>query len=103
MVACHVVAYTMFSKIKNINFLNLTQVNDPFVADAKASMFINRLASRISGWIPEKSAPTAPIHTGGFLMGSAASAALFPSKKARETAMAVQAAEDARASNSLKL
>ena len=86
-------AYGMFSKVQFLNYVYLTQNSDAPVPDAKPGTYIQRLHSRLSSFMPARLAPSAPMTSGVFSMGSNESAALFPGKRARETVLAIQAAE----------
>ena len=91
MMASHGNAFQIFGKVKGMNFLYLTQANDPPVKDDKPITYIGRLQARLNAWMPPRTAPLAPVRSGAMLLGSPTSAALFPSKQARETASAMGA------------
>ena len=97
--AVHANAFGMFSKMEQMNFVFLVQAGDAYVPDAKPSTFLQRLHSRLTFLIPPKQARSAPLTSGAICMGSVESAALFPSKRARETVMAIQATETVKNAN----
>ena len=96
-------AYGMFSKVQYLNYVYLTQNSDAPVPDAKPGTYIQRLHSRLSSFMPTRLAPAAPMTSGAILMGSSESAALFPCKRARETVLALQAAESKKADHTMYL
>ena len=93
MIAHHKKAFNMFIDIRDINIVFLAQAHDPVIKDAKPSTYIQRLHNRMSAFMPPRQSSATPMTSGACFMGSVESAALYPCKRARETALAMQAVD----------
>ena len=89
-----VTAYQMFAQIFHMNIVTLAHVNETPVEPTKPQALLDRFIRRLKPFEPARTAVVRrPLDNSGHCqLGSAASAALFPSRAMREQASALREA-----------